>query len=288
MSILEKIDNYFYEKPSKKEFYYILGLIIAMIGFGFYYYIFPIAEDYHKKEEKRFQSLNNSIRNTQRDITLLKVRRVKLIKEEKDTRYTLKELKKDRVVFSQLVNVLDFAQFNRLKWARIVKNIIKDAKKDALEVMFIENQLLDEKSDKLREINMQISSLKKRIENLNEAMLLDSSKSAFYLKKIGDYYKEIDKLKKAKEEVLKNYENMLIHKKMKLGLDLKGDYINFIHFIYRYEDIKDLIRVSNIQIGSKINIKKSKNKNSKKEEPKNEDANSIHYYVEFIIYGYER
>ena len=84
MNILEKIDNYFYEKPSQKEFYYTLVLIVGLIGFGFYYYIFPIAQNYHSKNEQKYDKLNLNIQNTKRDITLLKVKRIKLLKEERN------------------------------------------------------------------------------------------------------------------------------------------------------------------------------------------------------------
>ena len=57
----------------------------------------------------------------------------------------------------------------------------------------------------------------------------------------------------------------MIVKKMSIGLELNGNYINFIHFIYKYEDRKDLIRVEKMKV---------------------KDRND--YYVEFTLYGYEK
>ena len=52
---------------------------------------------------------------------------------------------------------------------------------------------------------------------------------------------------------------------MNFGLNLEGQYKNFIYYMYKYENIKPLIRVDNFQI-------KAPDK----------------FYIEFSLYGYKQ
>ncbi len=213
MKLLEKIDNYFYEKNSKKEFYYILVLIALALGFLIYYYLYPFAKQYNNEAVNRYQSLIDKIQREKIQLNVLKVRKIKYQKDLQTLNKKMNELRKEKVFFNELTNLMDFAEFNRAKWADFVKNIIMDAKSEGLKVKLVKNTVFEEKD-------------KKDLKNLPESMVV---------------------------------------KKMSVGLELKGNYINFIHFIYKYENMKDLIRVEKMEVKDKHT-----------------------FYVEFTLYGYEK
>ncbi len=213
MRLLERIDKYFYEKSSKKEFFYALLLIVLALGFITYYYFYPYAKKYNEDAINRYENLVSKIQSEKVQLNVLKVRKIRYEKELQTLSKKMNELKKEQMFFSELINLMDFAEFNRAKWAEFVKNIILDAKSEGLKVKLVKNTIYEEKNNKK----------------------------------------------------LKNLPKNIIVKKMSIGLELKGNYINFVHFIYKYEDVKDLIRVEKMEI---------KNKHD--------------FYVEFSLYGYEK
>ena len=145
-------------------------------------------------------------------------------------------------------------------------------------------QLQDLKTQK-NVLSSQIIALEKRIKNLK------LEKSA--LKKQKDFYDELADLLafvdfnqykwgefvrnlvlNAKKEGLKvlGFTNKvysenkgLINKKMEINLKVEGEYKNLLYFIYKYENLKDLLRVE------KILINKDKN-----------------FEIKFTLYGYEK
>jgi len=213
MKLLDNIDKYFYEKSSKKELYYTLGLITFVLGFIIYYYIFPMVKQFNINSKNQYDNLISTIQRDKIQLNILRARNIQLQKKLQTLNKRLKELKKEKMFFDELTNLMDFAEFNRARWAEFVKNIIMDAKTEGLKVELVENKVYNE-NDK----------------------------------------KEFNKLPS----------NMIV-KKMSIALDLSGNYINFIHFIYKYEDRKDLIRVEEIKIKDRK-----------------------HFYVKFTLYGYER
>ncbi len=211
MKMLERIDKYFYEKSSKKEFVYLLILLVLAIGFVIYYYIYPIAKNYQLKSKEEYLNTLTLLQQQKVQLNVLKVKKIQLQKQLQTLSKKLSELRKEKIFFDELTNLLDFAEFNQVKWAQFVKNVIMDAKAEGLKVKSVENKIFDEK------------------------------------------------------EKLKKLPSGMIVKKMSIGLELNGNYINFIHFIYKYEDRKDLIRVEKMKV---------------------KDRND--YYVEFTLYGYEK
>ena len=210
MNFLDKIDNYFYEKSSKKEFYYALILIIFALGFVIFYYIFPIAKDYYKNSIKSYQKYVSKIQTEKIQLNVFRIRKLQEEKKLETLNKKLNELKKKELFFEELTNLMDFAEFNKAKWAEFVKNIILDAKNEGLKVKLIKNKI-------------------------------------YNIKEIKSPHKKI------------------VVKQMSIGLELRGNYVNFIHFIYKYENTKLLIRVTKMKV---------KNKHE--------------FYVEFTIYGYEK
>jgi Tfp pilus assembly protein PilO len=124
---------------------------------------------------------------------------------------------------------------------------------------------------KIKNLILQKDALKKRKDFYDElANLLDFVQFNSY--KWGEFVKEL--VANAKKEGLKvlgftnkvyNEQKKMINKKMEITLDAKGEYKNFIYFIYQYENIRELLRIEN------INIKSDKT-----------------YKVKFTLYGYEK
>ena len=210
MNFLDKIDNYFYEKESKKEFYYISLLIIISLGFLVFYYILPISKSYYNNAINEYESYISKIQTARVQLNVFKIKK---IQEEKHLQKLIKKinnLKKEKVVFEELISLLDFAKFDKSKWASFVKDIIIDAKKYGFKVKLIENKVFT--------------------------------------------YKNVKKIKK----------NTIL-KQISIGIELKGNFINLIHFIYKYENMKSLIRITKMEI-----------------------KNPHDFYVEFTIYGYKK
>ena len=215
MKLLDRIDNYFYEKGSKKELVYSIVLIVFVLGFLMFYYVLPIAKTFEEKAKSTYENVLSSLQREKVELNVLKAKKIQSQKKLQMISKQLNELKKEKIFFDELTNLMDFAQFNQARWAEFVKNIIIDAKNEGLRVKLVKNITINE-----------------------------------------------DKNKKTS---LKKLPKSIIVKKMSIGLKLNGNYINFIHFIYKYEDRKDLIRVEKMKVNGRND-----------------------YYVEFSLYGYEK
>lgn len=216
-SILDKIDAYF-EAKDKKEFYYTLVGIVGAIGFGIFYFVTPKADDFLNQNRNNFNTLT---RNLNQNIAALNVAKAKKIRKERKLKILNKNLiasKKDKVFYSQLVNLLDFTSFNKYRWAEFVKTTIVDAKTQGLDVTFVKN--------------IDVNNEKDNKKNKNKLMAKNISLPSSIVKKMG------------------------------FGMNLKGGYKNFVYYMYKYENIKPLIRVDSFEIDYP-------NK----------------YYIEFSLYG---
>ncbi len=210
MNIFDRIDSY-YKIKGKKDFYYTILAIVLAVGFIVFYFITPKASEFANSNEKKFNQFTQNLNQNIITLNVFKAQNIRMKRELKEMNQKITTLKKNKVYYSQLVNVVDFAQFNRQKWAQFVKNSIVDAKAQGLEVKVVKN-------------------------------IYDENKS----------------MKKA--DTIDNF----IVKKVDFGLNLEGEYKNFIYYMYKYENIKSLIRVNSFKITAP-------NK----------------YYIEFSLYGYK-
>ena len=134
-------------------------------------------------------------------------------------------------------------------------------------------------------LNAQIVFLRKKIKNLTLKKIAIKKQTNFYNKlvnlldfvvfnqcKRGEFVKNL--ALNAKQEGLKifaftnkiyNDNKGLINKKMEINLKVDGEYKNLLYLIYKYENLKDLLRVE------KILIDKDKN-----------------FEIKFTLYGYEK
>ena len=213
-SVFDKIDAYF-ESKEKKEFYYTIFGIVAGIGFIIFYFITPEADNFLKQQKQEFNNLTTNLNKNRVALNVARANKIKLERKLKDLNKQLVALNKDKVFYSQLVNLLDFAKFNKFDWAQFVKTSIVDARVQGLDVLLVQNIDINEENSKNK--NKKISNSKNSI-----------------VKKAG------------------------------FGLTLKGGYKNFVYYMYKYENIKPLIRVNSFEMTSP-------NK----------------YYIEFDLYGYE-
>jgi hypothetical protein len=198
----------YFESRDKKEFYYVLAFIVLLIGFVIYYYIFPLAQDYKEKEENLNKDLKQEIAKLNTDISVLRSKIFALNKKISQLKSDLGKVKKEKIFYEELAKLLDFVNFNQYVWGQFVKGCVDDARRNGLEVVDIKNVLYTQQKEEP---------------------------------------KKVKKLSR-KKEVKKPQKQKFISKKLDVTLTLKGDYKNFIWYIYDYENRKELIRVSQMKI----------------------------------------
>jgi len=200
--MIRKLDALF-EGKSKKDIIYMHLAAISLIGFIAFYFIYPIASSYSSKEEKQFKNNSDKLntlkikRNVYTAQIALLMRDKNKIMKEKNNLY------KQKMFFNDLVDLLDFAKFDKYKWANYVQNIVYNAKNEGLKLMKFENYLYDDN-------------------------------------------------------------NTTINKKMDVIINTTGKFKNFISYIYKYENTKELIRVNELNISDKGE-----------------------YMIKFTLYGYK-
>jgi hypothetical protein len=219
MNVFNKIDNYFYERD-KKDFFYTILAVVSLVGFIIYYFVYPMVSEYEKVQEEKYIKLTRKYKNTKNSIRALETRISILKRKIKKEENKVAILKKQKMFYTELANVLDFAEFDQYKWANLVKETVIDAKNKGLEVVKVENQIYDINTTK--------------IDN-----------------------------KKNKTKKITNMPEIV--KRMDIGIELEGKYRNFIDYLYKYENRKELIRVR------EMNLK----------------APST-FYIKFSIYGYDQ
>ncbi|EDM23912.1 hypothetical protein [Caminibacter mediatlanticus] len=142
MKLFDRIDEYFYSK-SKKEFIYTILLFIILVAFIIYYFIYPIAQQYYKKQESQFHSLTTKLNNLKITNNVLQARINLLNKKIKQQTLELATLSKKKMFYNELANLLDFAEFDQYKWAKLVKDTVNDAKAKGMLVTNVENKIYD-------------------------------------------------------------------------------------------------------------------------------------------------
>ena len=142
MKTFDKIDNYFYERE-KKDFIYMVILAVFLIGFVIYYFLYPLASEYKQKQEKKYLSLLDQYQRAQTSIRVLQTRISVLNKQIKQKQNRLATLNKQKMFYTELANLLDFAEFDQYKWANLVKETVTDAKNKGMEVKKVENEIYD-------------------------------------------------------------------------------------------------------------------------------------------------
>ncbi len=142
MKSFDRLDSYFYEK-NKKDFIYLIILTVFLIGFIIYYFLYPVVVNYKIKEEKRYSNLTNQYHMLNTSIRVLQTRISVLNKQIKQKQSKVATLKKQKMFYTELANLLDFAEFDQYKWANLVRETVRDAKNKGMEVKKVENEIFD-------------------------------------------------------------------------------------------------------------------------------------------------
>jgi hypothetical protein len=144
MKFFDKIDAYFEERP-KKDFVYSVILAVFVLGFLIYYFIFPVASKYAQTQEKKYDNLVTQLSNLKVRLNVYNARISLLSRKIKEKQNELASLNKKKIFYSELVNLLDFAEFDQYKWANIVRSTVKDAKNKGMIVKGVTNKIYDVK-----------------------------------------------------------------------------------------------------------------------------------------------
>ncbi len=142
MKSFDRLDSYFYEK-NKKDFIYLIILTVFLIGFIIYYFLYPVVVNYKIKEEKKYSNLTNQYHMLNTSIRVLQTRISVLNKQIKQKQSKVATLKKQKMFYTELANLLDFAEFDQYKWANLVRETVRDAKNKGMEVKKVENEIFD-------------------------------------------------------------------------------------------------------------------------------------------------
>jgi hypothetical protein len=195
----------FFENKSKKDIIYIHIIAIFLIGFIIYYFIYPMTSSFEKKEKSKYNHNLQVLNNLKIKKNVYTAQIINLKKTIKKLSLQKMSLHKQKLFFDDLVSLLDFAEFDKYKWAKYMKGIVDNAKNEGLTLIDFTNILYDNKDDKL------------------------------------------------------------INKKMDISVNVKGEFKNLIYYLYKYENTKELIRVSDLNISDKGN-----------------------FMIKYTLYGYEQ
>ncbi len=139
MNFFDRTDNYFYNK-TKKDFVYIILLIVFLIGFVFFYLIYPAAEKYKNTQMTKYQNLSTQIQQLRVKFNVYNAKITLLSRKAKEEQNRLNILIKKKVFYTELANLLDFAEFDQYKWANIVKDTVQEAKNKGMAVKSVTNK----------------------------------------------------------------------------------------------------------------------------------------------------
>ena len=200
--MIQQLDALF-EGKSKKDILYMHLAAISLIGFIVFYFIYPMADKYSSQEEQQFQDHSTKLNtlNIKKNADIAQIAR--LTRDKKKMLAKKNSLYKQKIFFNDLISLLDFAKFDKYKWANYVQNIVYNAKDEGLKLIKFENYLYDDN-------------------------------------------------------------NTTINKKMDVVINANGKFKNFITYIYKYENTKQLIRINELEVSDKGE-----------------------YMIKFTLYGYK-
>ena len=194
----------FFEGKSKKDVLYIHLAAVLFIGFIIFYFVYPVAASYQAEQEKKHKNNVNNLSNLNMQKNSYLGQIVNLTKTKKRLQLSKKSLYKEMVFFNDLVSLLDFAKFDKYKWAYYMKDIVYNAKDEGLDLIKFDNTLYNER-------------------------------------------------------------NGTINRKMDITVNGRGKFKNFISYIYKYENTKQLIRINGLEASDKGE-----------------------YMIKFTLYGYDK
>ena len=163
MSILDKLDSYYYSKKST-EVWLMVILVSVLIGYLVYSLLSPLAKSYkekqvgiHKDLTTKINSANSFLRsitvNGDRDYIIKDLNR-KIVKKRVELNSYRAKLKKIDGAMDELSNVL----YTKDNWSKFLHNITVKAKTNDIKVNKITNVVLDENGTFGRVLDVNIKS----------------------------------------------------------------------------------------------------------------------------------
>ena len=249
MNVFEQIDKEL-SKKEPKELYAIYFVIVLGIGFLFYQYVYPMANEMYTKAADKNQQLVKSIKSKKMEIMNTQTKLARGSQEIKKLKRNIVILNNRADELKKEVQKLSFVIFDSKEWANLLKDSVLNAIKEGMNVNLVSSEVenvkgylkcfVNEKNDKDTELT---------------------------LSKLGG--KEEENLKSILNSyiVCRNEKNNFhfINKKLTFTLIIKSKYKNLLSYIYSYENRRELFRIESLTIDKTGN-----------------------YIVKISLYGYEK
>lgn len=148
INILNKLDDYFEEKSSNEK-WMMIGLVALVIGYGSYSIYFPFAEEKYNNANRQMKSLKKNIHESKeylRGITKNGDRDFYIKKYDRDIAKLTNDIKKENDDISFISVSLDELSpllFNKESWSKFLNSITKQAKNQAVNISYIENNYVE-------------------------------------------------------------------------------------------------------------------------------------------------
>ena len=148
VNILNQLDDYF-ELKSENEKWMMIGLVTLVIGYASYVSFFPFAEEKYNKSKDKYEKLQNNIQDNKDYLASITsngdiehyVRKYSndIKKLDKNINRANDEISFIATNLKQLSPLL----FNKESWSKFLNSITKQAKKQTVNIDYIENNYVD-------------------------------------------------------------------------------------------------------------------------------------------------
>jgi hypothetical protein len=148
VNILNSLDEYF-EVKSENEKWMMIGMLAVVIGYMSYTFFYPFAEEKYKTAQHKSKSLQKNIQINKQYLQGITV--------NGDIEFYVKKYSSDIKVLDKNINTsndeisfiatnlekLSPLLFNKESWSKFLNSITKQAKKQAVNINYIENNYVD-------------------------------------------------------------------------------------------------------------------------------------------------
>jgi len=148
VNILNQLDEYFEDK-SENEKWMMIGLIAVVIGYASYSLFYPFAEEKYNTAKQKSKKIQKSIQTNKQYLQGITVNgdiEFYVKKYSNDIKKLEKNIdnSNDEITFiSTNLEKLSPLLFNKESWSKFLNSITKQAKKQAVNIDYIENNYVD-------------------------------------------------------------------------------------------------------------------------------------------------
>jgi hypothetical protein len=148
IDLLNTLDEFF-EPKSENEKWMTIGMIFIVIGYMAYSLFLPYAEDRYNASNREKKKLQKSIithKEYLNSITVNGDREFYVKKYDRDIKVLKKKIvdaNKDISFISTSLEELSGLMFNKKNWSKFLNSITKQAKDQAVNINYIENEYVD-------------------------------------------------------------------------------------------------------------------------------------------------